>query len=148
MFLLIFILIAVLSTSTDSTETDLELPECSICTSPQSADFASNLNPNEIRTDFSNEYSSFTLPCGHTFHIACIIPWLAHNPTCPNCRELIPHEKRFVRNSFTTVLSNIFFLAKFFCANTPLPRNLCFTCLYLFPNRIYFRVIFHMWYIF
>ena len=27
-----------------------------------------------------------TLPCSHTFHTACLIPWLRSNDTCPCCR--------------------------------------------------------------
>jgi hypothetical protein len=27
--------------------------------------------------------------CGHTFHTACIRPWLDRNPTCPMCRAAV-----------------------------------------------------------
>lgn len=31
--------------------------------------------------------SAQPLPCGHTFHTACVVPWFAKHTTCPNCRE-------------------------------------------------------------
>ncbi|KAK2169853.1 hypothetical protein LSH36_6g02054 [Paralvinella palmiformis] len=30
------------------------------------------------------------MPCGHTFHHACIIPWLERTNTCPFCRQELP----------------------------------------------------------
>ena len=27
--------------------------------------------------------------CGHVFHTSCLRPWLANNPTCPNCRAAV-----------------------------------------------------------
>ena len=27
--------------------------------------------------------------CGHVFHTGCLRPWLAQNPTCPNCRTVV-----------------------------------------------------------
>lgn len=27
--------------------------------------------------------------CGHVFHTGCLRPWLATNPTCPNCRAAV-----------------------------------------------------------
>lgn len=32
--------------------------------------------------------SAVRLECGHTFHAECIMSWLSHNTTCPNCRAL------------------------------------------------------------
>lgn len=29
------------------------------------------------------------LPCKHTFHSECILPWLLKNPNCPNCRKVV-----------------------------------------------------------
>jgi TRAF-interacting protein len=41
---------------------------CTICT-------------DAITDDFS------AAPCGHTFHFTCLSQWLAHQKTCPQCRE-------------------------------------------------------------
>ena len=36
--------------------------------------------------DVAAEHAS-TLPCGHTFHAGCLVPWLWRNGSCPNCRR-------------------------------------------------------------
>jgi len=34
------------------------------------------------------ESDGHSLPCGHTFHTACIVEWFRnHHDTCPNCRS-------------------------------------------------------------
>jgi TRAF-interacting protein len=39
-----------------------------------------------ICTDsITNDFSA--APCGHTFHYTCLSQWLAHQKTCPQCRE-------------------------------------------------------------
>jgi E3 ubiquitin-protein ligase AIP2 len=30
------------------------------------------------------------IPCGHTFHPECIVPWLKEHNTCPICRYELP----------------------------------------------------------
>ena len=32
------------------------------------------------------EERCLTVPCGHIFHAACVLPWLADKGTCPECR--------------------------------------------------------------
>ena len=55
---------------------DQETPECSIC--------------QDLINDDNND---ITTPCGHSFHINCLLEWCRrHNmaTTCPLCREPIP----------------------------------------------------------
>ena len=35
----------------------------------------------------SDSWLPMQLPCKHSFHSACITPWLAQNPSCPICRD-------------------------------------------------------------
>ncbi len=56
-------------------EQEQEIPECSIC------------------QDLINEDNNITTPCGHSFHINCLLEWCRrHNlaTTCPLCRDPIP----------------------------------------------------------
>lgn len=52
-------------------------PTCSICTD--------DVGPSEV---------VLKLPCGHTFHEECIVPWLKKVCTCPLCREELKTDDR------------------------------------------------------
>jgi len=38
-------------------------------------------------TGFEQGEEAITLPCGHLYHKACVIPWLKRASTCPECRH-------------------------------------------------------------
>lgn len=48
-------------------------PTCPICTE-----------------DFEPDETACQLPCAHSFHCDCILPWLRRTCTCPLCREELP----------------------------------------------------------
>jgi len=41
----------------------------------------------QLETEDPDEQIVITLPCGHPFHSACILPWLKSSGTCPVCRH-------------------------------------------------------------
>lgn len=56
--------------------------ECSVC-----------------KDEFEENQEINKLPCGHLFHIECVIPWLKQRNSCPTCRFELPtddadYEKR------------------------------------------------------
>lgn len=57
--------------------------QCMICLEQLSSD--SPTCPPEQR----EAGECWTLPCGHTFHKACIFPWLIRRGSCPTCRANI-----------------------------------------------------------
>ncbi len=48
-------------------------PACAICTE-----------------DFEEGCRVTSMPCGHLFHAACLMPWLRQHHTCPMCRFRLP----------------------------------------------------------
>jgi hypothetical protein len=40
----------------------------------------------KLETEDPEEQVVISLPCKHTFHEGCIIPWLKSSGTCPVCR--------------------------------------------------------------
>lgn len=46
------------------------------------------------KDDFEISQKTIELPCKHSFHDDCILPWITQNGTCPVCRyELVPQPK-------------------------------------------------------
>ena len=43
----------------------------------------------------TDDNQPITLLCGHKFHLKCILKWLAHQKTCPLCRQVIEGHKNF-----------------------------------------------------
>lgn len=38
-------------------------------------------------TPYKENETLIYLPCLHTFHESCILPWLRDNENCPNCKK-------------------------------------------------------------
>jgi len=60
-----------------NTDSNLLQQDCAIC-----------------KDSFELKQETLRLPCNHTFHDECILPWIKQSGTCPVCRfELVPQPK-------------------------------------------------------
>jgi hypothetical protein len=58
---------------------------------PLHRDHAMNTDPCGICCeDLTDGIVLMKLPCGHIYHLCCIVPWLKTNCTCPECRYELP----------------------------------------------------------
>ncbi|CEG41529.1 kazal-like serine protease inhibitor domain and phox-like domain-containing protein [Plasmopara halstedii] len=74
---------------------------CSICLEPLILTEVIELSPNDkscsnscVNQACSNSCqsentSSVKLPCAHIYHEDCIMSWMQHNPSCPECRAVV-----------------------------------------------------------
>ena len=42
---------------------------------------------------FNENEKCVKIPCGHVYHLDCLLPWLNTNNTCPVCRDVINIEE-------------------------------------------------------
>ena len=47
---------------------------------------------------FEKEETVKTMPCKHTFHSGCILPWLQKTNSCPLCRHELPTDDEEYEN--------------------------------------------------
>ncbi|KAE8891545.1 hypothetical protein PF010_g17821 [Phytophthora fragariae] len=62
----------------------LKLPEGGSERNSSGSDSSSDSDSDEAGTNSGN--FSVKLPCAHVYHENCIMSWLRHNPSCPECR--------------------------------------------------------------
>lgn len=74
---------------------NLKQPECAICTCELSATIA-NIDelPGPERETYRRlnpqQNQIMRTPCGHAFHISCLIHWILIRRQCPICRSELP----------------------------------------------------------
>ena len=69
--------------------------DCSICLvslreQPPQMNIISEEEPSNkrLRDDIYNNV--VLTPCGHKFHIECLVKWMETKLQCPNCRTILP----------------------------------------------------------
>ena len=67
--------------------------DCSICLGslrePPQVNIISEESSNQRLKD--DIYNNVVLtPCGHKFHIECLVKWMETKLQCPNCRTILP----------------------------------------------------------
>jgi hypothetical protein len=72
----------------------IELVECSICQQEMhptdEVDAATERATEGVKEGAKEQHDALrVLGCGHTFHCACIRPWLMRSQTCPLCRHRV-----------------------------------------------------------
>jgi hypothetical protein len=66
---------------------------CSICTFPITAEAQQAEPEPEPEQQDSLDHgggAQAMLLCGHRFHRSCIVTWITEQPSCPNCRAVVP----------------------------------------------------------
>lgn len=72
--------------------------ECFVCLTP-----IGELTVNELEALEGEDRQIVEMPCDHTFHSQCLMPWLKQHNSCPTCRFELPtddpdYEQRKIRN--------------------------------------------------
>ena len=59
--------------------------ECCVCLVP-----FGDISEHDVEKMVGDDREVIEMPCDHSFHSACIIPWLKEHNSCPTCRFELP----------------------------------------------------------